>query len=83
MLLILWRYSVLLDIHKLRLGKIADKGKNWIKIDGLYNAGLIPSLILEILVNIIFVPPVVKNPHFVLNGNFCKIQIKSRCSIQF
>ena len=26
-ILIIWRYMILLDIHKIRLGKIADKGK--------------------------------------------------------
>lgn len=48
--LIYLRYSALLMIHKLKLGEVAEK-------DGFLDTGMFWSLILELAINLVFLPP--------------------------
>ena len=56
---IFYRYNLSLNNHKLSSGSIAKYGKIYYNtfLDNFCNSGLISPLILEIFINIIFIPP--------------------------
>ncbi len=55
------RYFNLLEVHKIRNGSITNK-------DNLVSTKLIIPLIVEVILNFMFVPPYV-NYHFIMNGS--------------
>lgn len=59
--MLLIRYFNLLEVHKIRNGSITNK-------DTLVSTRLLTPLIIEIVLNLFFVPPYV-NHHFIMNGS--------------
>lgn len=54
--LIATRYTYILEIHKIRTGPVSN-------YDTLYSIGLIPYLILELGLNLLFIPPFVEKSY--------------------
>ena len=54
--LIIIRYNLLLKIHKISLGSIAE-------YDTIHSIGLLPYLIFEIIINLLFTPPFIDSSY--------------------
>ena len=70
-ILIIKRYFILLQVHKINSGPIADEGK-FFKLsnflDTLYTTGNLKRLIIESLINLLCIPPQISD-YFTLTGS--------------